>query len=129
MTYTFTVSGNQENALANPVPYHRTTQGSTWTKEAKRYNAWKNYVRHCFYKQTDAKVQLLEPITLSKTKTATMDIAIEWANGTHGDCDNVFKGIADALFTNDKYIMAGSFKSTYSKSKQGKVYIAITIHG
>lgn len=125
----FTINGNQENALANPIPYFRTTQGSTWSKGAVRYSAWKQYVQKCFETQNNLKAVVGKPIKLSKTVTATMDIAIEWANEAHADCDNIYKGISDALFDNDKYITCGSFKSCMSKNKRGKVLVQITLHG
>lgn len=127
--YIFTVSGNQENALANPIPYFRTTQGSTWSKGAVRYSEWKQYVQKCFETQNNLKAKVGKPIELSKKRTATMDIAIEWSNDAHADCDNIYKGIADALFTNDKFITAGSFKSCKSKNKHGKVFVQINIYG
>lgn len=126
-TYIFTISGNQENALANPIPYHRTTQNSLWSKGAKRYSAWKQYVQKCFENQNNLKATTGKPIKLTKEITATMDIAIEWASDAHADCDNIFKGIADALFDNDKYVTHGSFESCKSKNKHGKVYVQIIL--
>jgi len=128
-TLLFTISGNQENALANPIPYFRTTQGSKWSKGAMRYTAWKQYVQKCLEKQNNLKAVAGKPIKLTEEKTATMDIAIEWANKAHADCDNIFKGIADALFDNDKHITSGSFKSCMSKSKHGQVLVRIKING
>lgn len=57
-----------------------------------------------------------------------MDIKIEWANGAHADGDNIFKGIADALFVNDKQVSAGSFESKMSEDKVGKVFVKIEIN-
>ena len=39
-----------------------------------------------------------------------MHLKIFWADETHGDADNVFKGVADSLFENDKEL-DGSFES------------------
>jgi Holliday junction resolvase RusA-like endonuclease len=55
-----------------------------------------------------------------------MDIKIFWMNGIHGDPDNIFKGIADALFKNDKFL-DGSFESHYSQDGKGRVEISITL--
>lgn len=127
MTYTFTINGNHENIFANPVPYFRTTQGSKFSDGALRYAKWKSYVQKCFEIQNDLKPVLGKPITLTKTQTAEMHIFIGWADNTHGDCDNVYKGIADALFKNDKQLTKGSFDSIKSKGK-GYVKVTITIH-
>jgi Holliday junction resolvase RusA-like endonuclease len=48
-------------------------------------------------------------------------------NGLHADPDNVFKGIADALFKNDKFL-DGSFVSDYAPDSKGRVEISITIN-
>lgn len=128
MIYTFTINGNQENIFDNPIPYHRTTQGSKFSKGAIRYATWKQYVQKCFEQQNNLKATVGKPITLLKGQTAEMHILITWSNQKHGDCDNVYKGIADALFVNDKELTKGSFDSTFNK-KQGKVVVTITIHG
>jgi Holliday junction resolvase RusA-like endonuclease len=114
----FKINGNQEDPKGNPVPYVRYTQGGYWKPFAKRYNEWKDYVQGCFYKATEAKEyqiiitkrRITKPIILSKNQKAVMNIKIFWKNNAHGDPDNVWKGIADALFENDKNL-DGSFES------------------
>lgn len=56
-----------------------------------------------------------------------MFIRIEWASGNHGDVDNIWKGIADALFDNDKRVVVGGFYSTKSSAKIGLVEVRIVI--
>lgn len=63
------------------------------------------------------------PLTTSRNNPARMDIQIEFASDVRPDPDNVFKGIADALFENDKYL-SGSFD--YSYAKEGRVLVKIT---
>ena len=46
---TFIVKGNQEDIHGNPVPYVRVVKRALWLPEAKRYNAWKSFVRRSFY--------------------------------------------------------------------------------
>lgn len=132
MRYEFTVLGNQSNPFGNPIPYFRTTQGSKWSTGARRYAAWKDFVAGEFERQVREFVRrknsyTSKPIDL-KGKVARMDIVIEWSSKTHADCDNVFKGIADALFVDDKNLAAGSFESRMATDKRGKVIISITIN-
>lgn len=55
-----------------------------------------------------------------------MDIDIEWGSGVHGDAENVFGSIADALFKQDKYLN-GSFNGDDALDKVGKVNVFITL--
>ena len=55
-----------------------------------------------------------------------MSIKIHWVNGVHADPDNVFKGLADALFKNDKFL-DGAFESQYASDGRGKVEVEITL--
>lgn len=137
-TLRFKICGNQENRKGNPIPYFRTTQGSQWSKGAKRYHAWADYVRASYIdaiagmKTSAERMAYKEIVDFSDKKPirATddkmrMTLNIEFANKAHGDCDNIFKGIADALFMNDKHLV-GSFDYEYSPYKEGSVYIEIT---
>jgi Holliday junction resolvase RusA-like endonuclease len=54
-----------------------------------------------------------------------MDIKVYWMNGNHGDPDNIFKGLADALFINDKFL-DGSFETNNAPDGKGRVVITIT---
>jgi len=145
MKIEFTIHGNQENPKGNPIPYHRATQKSTWSPEAKRYEAWKSYVQENFRRLilkigfineiTDetpeeirtrlSKGKVIKPIFLRKKKMHT-DIFIHWANHAHGDPDNILKGINDALFQNDK-LVAGSVDFAEKPTGEGKVEVMITI--
>lgn len=131
MQFTFTIFGNQEDRNGNPVPYHRQTDTSKWSKGAIRYRAWQDFVAKEYDKQVPIEFKrLLEsrarrPIDL-KTREAELDIIIEWADHKHGDGDNVFKGILDALFVNDKNVTAGSFK-TRLRPKQGSVTVRLRV--
>lgn len=137
-TIKFTIKGNQENPNGNPIPYLRTTQASQWTDKAVRYQEWKGYVvgayikalekiekkeRQAFEKYTD--LTKLKPIKNTGEKIH-MQLQITWMNKAHADCDNVFKGIADALFTNDKFLV-GEFDYEYGdKGVAGQVVVTIT---
>ncbi len=68
-----------------------------------------------------------QPLSTKASEKARMDIKIFWKNGAHADPDNVFKGIADALFKNDKFL-DGSFESYYSPEEIGKVEVTITLN-
>lgn len=135
-TIRFTIPGNQDNKGGNPIPYARTTQAGQWTDRAIRYRAWKNHVvaqyidavrllgpddRALFGTEKDLTDK--KPIPKTKGKVY-MHLMITYCNKAHGDSDNLFKGIADALFMDDKYI-AGSFD--YEYGKEGKVEVEIII--
>lgn len=131
----FTIHGNQEDKTGNPIPYLRTTQKSQWTDNAQRYHAWKGHVRAQYIDAVKALTgkerelfsmsDLLntKPIPATKQKIC-MVLNITWKNDARGDCDNVFKGIADALFANDKYLV-GSFDYEYSTEGKGKVDVTL----
>ncbi len=53
-----------------------------------------------------------------------MILAIKFCDKAHGDSDNIFKGIADALFDNDKYVIGGF---DYEYATEGSVDVLITI--
>jgi len=55
-----------------------------------------------------------------------MNIQIFWHGENHGDPDNVFKGIADALFADDKHL-DGSFNSQHQKGDP-RVEVCIVFH-
>lgn len=126
----FEIIGNQENEKGNPIGYHRTTQGSYWNKGSKRYFAWKQYVVEAYLKvlpkdeadrfrlarEVDKK---LKPIS---EKKAFIEMNITYGSRIHADQDNIFKGIADALFINDKEV-DGMFRHKYGAS--GKVEVRI----
>lgn len=82
------------------VPYVRTTQKQKWVdKRYKRYQAWKDKFRlsantQDFPSELDPKVDYLVSI---KAKVVG---ARRW------DLDNVFKGVLDALFTQDQRVAA-----------------------
>ena len=130
----FTIRGNQENSYGNPIPYLRTTQNSQWTDKAQRYQAWKGHVVANFIDciQAMPKEERAEfadvinladkkPIKKSKNKIAVIATFV-FKDDTHADCDNIFKGIADALFMNDKYVI-GSFDFSYGPRGMSEIEI------
>ncbi len=131
----FKITGNQDDIYGNPVPYVRVVKRALWLPEAKRYNAWKSFVRRTFYKGYPEYLMRVEnnlltelqPFTTNSGDKARMDIRIYWRNGIHGDPDNIFKGIADALFKNDKFL-DGSFETHYSPDGKGRVEIDILLN-
>lgn len=135
MTHSFTLNGNQEDRHGNAIPKIRKTYRQQWTPEAQRYTAWKVFVQDEFLRSllhTDYIVcarslrTVKKPIQLGKNEKANMDIRIFWKDDTHGDPENIFGSIADALFYNDKHL-DGSFKSELAKDGKGRVEIIITI--
>jgi Holliday junction resolvase RusA-like endonuclease len=130
----FSIKGNQENAEGNPIPYFRQTQNTKWTDGARRYEEWKNYVvssmlAHCGTPDMLRNdLNYNRPLEIPNGGEARMAIEIWWASRAHGDGDNIFKGIADALFINDKEVVEGSFKSQMSTDKKGRVEVRILIN-
>ncbi len=119
MLYKFTIVGNESDIKGNPRPKARLTRQQTWTTQAQRYSAWKKHVVSSFLaelKNSDIKefqyrynsfIANGKPILESDDKMK-MDIKIWWRNNAHGDPENIFGSIADALFKQDKFL-AGSF--------------------
>ena len=115
----FTIYGNQENIAGNPIPYFRQTQGSKFSKESKRYHQWQDHVRDAlivagynmshFHGMPDAEVTII----------------IHWASEAHADADNIYKGILDSLFENDKHISCGGIHFEHAADKKGRVDVTI----
>lgn len=129
----FTVRGNHEDPEGNPVPYQRMLNHS-WTKAASRYRDWQEYVRAEFLrsKKEAVKVSAGVPVALTSGYVAIprgweadVELAVVWANGRHGDLDNVLKGVLDALFAQDKEV--SRIEATAAKGKKGRIGGRITI--
>ena len=149
MTLKFLIEGNPDNPEGNPIPYTRMLAQS-WRPDSGRYVNWMHYVRKAFYKSNrifdtemaidDSYVQNpeasraikpissldIKPLNL-KTTTAKVSMQIYWASGGHGDSDNVFKGIIDGIFENDKCVNAGFFESRMAEDKKGRVEVEIEL--
>jgi hypothetical protein len=134
--FSFTIEGNQDDPLGNAIPKIRKTYRQQWTPEAQRYTAWKGFIQEAFLRSLvdlDFKVHIRfqrlvkKPIKLTEGEKGVMDICIFWKDETHGDPENIFGSIADALFYNDKNL-DGSFKSELAKDGKGRVEIIININ-
>jgi len=124
----FTIKGNSEDLEGNPVPYVRVVGRALWLPHAKKYHAWKEYVRSIFYRNyPEFSSEQAQPLTTKISERARMSITIYWVNGVHADPDNVFKGLADALFKQDKFL-DGSFESHYASDGKGRVEVEITLN-
>ena len=128
---TFSIRGNHENQAGNPIPYTRTLSHS-WTKSAARYKDWMEYVRIEFLRSFQSARRGSVPVTLdghlelARGQTAEISLHVTWANGAHGDLDNVLKGVLDSLFVQDKEIV--KLTATSEKGKRGSVEGVIIIH-
>lgn len=147
--FNFVIFGTPEDIKGNPLPKLKMTGKQSWTPKARKYANYKRYIRAKFWdelqvylndKETKKNPDLLElcrsgiidaigsldkPINLPKGAKCKMDITIYWKDGTHGDPENIFGAIADALFENDKYL-AGSFDFSPVNKGAGKVLVNIT---
>jgi len=137
-TFSFTIKGNHEDIHENAIPKLKKTRAQQWSPEAQRYTAWKGHIQHAFFDSLAGEgidypvhIRIMrlfrKPIKLNVPGKAVMDIRIFWKDNTHGDPENIFGSIADALFFNDKNL-DGSFKSEIAEDKKGKVEVFITIH-
>ena len=133
-TYTFTIRGNHEDPFGNPIPFQRVIK-QQMRYAAARYLAWMKYVRAVFVSECEVDSRMVmmaardgPPISLAKGQTAGIAIRVFWANETHGDLDNVLKGILDSLFENDKGINALKASCEMAEDRKGRVEITITIN-
>jgi hypothetical protein len=95
-----------------PVPYKRTTQSAKFNPKYKVYQQYKDRVVASFLDQCKGNWGCPKPLTTVRGRKTKVDIVIYFKNYAHGDPDNIFKAIADSLFTCDKYI-CGSFDYFY----------------
>ena len=126
----FTIHGNPQDIEGNPIPCVRVVGQALWVPNAKRYWEWKKYVQAVFlreYPEYSTTIYQSPSLTTKMSATARMDIKIYWVNGKHADPDNIFKGIADSLFQQDKYL-DGSFESHYASDGKGRVEVEITLN-
>lgn len=136
----FTIHGTPDDPKGSPIPKLRKTRHQQWTPEAKRYVRWKEHVQialiDAISKYNPAAARdcarnlsgFGKPLVLGDLM-AHMAIRISWKNKAHGDPENIFGSIADALFHNDKNLY-GSFLpngDTPEPSGSGKVDVTITV--
>lgn len=132
-----TIIGNADDPKGSPLAKIRKTGRQSWTPAAQRYARWKNYVLQQYHKQTKTKVQwefikkkdncvprMVKPFVTSIDHPVRMHINIQWMNDVHADPEGVFGSIADALFSQDKYL-SGSFEADPIPKGEGKVEITI----
>jgi hypothetical protein len=94
---TFTIPGNHSDPKGNPVPYTRTTRRAKRVeRSAIRYYQWKQYVQKC------AMAGGFPFGRLEHDGTYRLDVHCRFLPGNHGDCENVRKGIQDALFFDER---------------------------
>lgn len=138
MTQTsFTIKGNHQTKDGNAVPKLKMTGKQHWTKKAQDYVKWKEHVQTAYldtlkgnqHAQRIAAMNMAKfgkPIVIDdQHKSAKMDIVIAWANEKHGDPENIFGSIADALFVNDEHLV-GSFDA-YHDDVAGSVEVKIKL--
>lgn len=124
----FTIRGNHLSSTGNAVPKLKMTGKQSWTDKAQEYVLWKEYVvRSLLKSMTDDGPYIhninryKRPIVLSPVEHAYMRIWIKWSNIAHGDPENIFGSIADALFKNDKNLDCMTFSEIADeKNELGK---------
>ena len=78
-----------------------------FSEEYLRYAQWKTLLMTEFRKQNGVIPAL--------RGRYYVEVVATYKDKTHGDTDNVAKGVNDALFANDKYV-SGSYDFKYGKS-------------
>ena len=133
--FKFTIWGNPENSDGNPCGYTRTTQAGTWVPKYQRYVRWKAHVANAFVNSNpEGRSGFLRTWALSgkpinlKGEKAYLRTMIYYSSGTRSDPDNVQKGIADALFVDDKNV-AGSYDFAWAPDGKGRVDVEVDVPG
>lgn len=117
-----------------PVPYTRTTQKQKFnSKQWQRYRDYKAKVQADFLNSLEDRnlrrecaqsmVSNGKPVYTYNRKV-WVNIMIYFDTQHHGDPDNIFKGVLDALLVNDK-LVAGQFDFKYDR--QPRLEIALEV--
>lgn len=135
-TIFFTIKGTHQDPFGNPFPKLKMTGKQHWTPKAQAYVMWKRYVQSQLIAQLRVDdpetardfdrniIACGKPIVIDNLE-ARMDIQISFKNGAHGDPENIFGSIADALFFNDKNLY-GSFTPLEGRTG-GEVWCTIIV--
>ena len=106
----------------NPVPYLRMTQAEVRLMRIPRARVSANYLkkwdginRYLRYKESVQALARGQIGSLDLSRKLWMDCFFYFADGRHGDPDNCWKAIADALFQNDNKV-CGSFNFSTGNS-------------
>lgn len=120
MQFRLTVFANRNGKPCNPTPYKRTTYGAHWDKNYKLYTAWKHHVQEIFQSTYPKFYNAKYLSTVLRRKPIVeqgpweVNIIVYFMDKTHGDTDNIAKGINDAIFQTDKYVF-GTYLFRYDK--------------
>lgn len=106
----------------NPLPYHRTTQGSKWNGAYRRYANWKSQIQSEFFKKYPVEKWKYKDKPIKDPGPWKVDVLITFKGTRHGDPDNILKAVLDSLFETDKYC-AASVDFFYAKTPALKINI------
>ena len=115
MQVTFRIDGTHEGSQKNAIPKIKKTARQSWTPQVKRYTKWRDYVQRCFIHallENDAKVAGLAQLAVLKGDRPVPDTGEKiylsmkffFRGERHGDPENIFGSIADALLQQDKHV-------------------------
>lgn len=132
-TFAFTISGNHKSVTGNAVPKLKMTGNQHWTPKAKEYVQWKSHVVYSFLESLKDDVKLQrefannvarhgKPFVIGSSDHAFMSLRIYWSNRAHGDPENIYGSVADALFFNDKNLDVFTLSSISDVRLNGKPY-------
>lgn len=134
MVIKFVIHGNDARNFQNPMPKLKMTGKQSWTEKAQKYARYKAHVVNTLINATKGKAvhpMIIrniglkgKPLNTKRAARGRMDIDIYFKDHTHGDPENIFGAIADALFVDDKYL-DGSFKGQLSSTGRAKVDVTV----
>ena len=107
-SYKFIVPGD-------PIPYLRMTVGQARLMRAKYHRlspktqkVYDKVKRYLDYKDAVKLISLPHKFDRAPKEKVHMTVTAYFKNNVRGDMDNIFKGMADAIFNNDKNVI-GAF--------------------
>jgi len=110
-TWSFEIGGPIRSFLGSYV--------QPWKDQAKRYVAYKKYVRLL------ANVAGI-PSELKQEDRAEISISFHWKKKAHCDGSNGFKAVEDALFHQDRRVLRGSY-IVMENTGEEKAFVQVTI--
>jgi Holliday junction resolvase RusA-like endonuclease len=134
MQINFIIQGNPENLHGNPMPYTRLPNNMKFSPLGERYARWKRYVLSTFWTEAHKFPEAQEmidfrtgQISVPKKNQVAITVHVKFVNHSHGDLDNIVKGILDAIIKNDKCVNEIHATSEFSPTDGGTTKVELKI--
>lgn len=119
-------TGGRVKGAKAPAPklvgYYTKGKTPNWTR-VNEYHAWKDHVR------LHAPRELLALRPRDEASRVRLDVVCYFAHGTHGDPENVRKGIVDALFPHGDKWVYGHHDHPHYDPQRPRVEVSVTVFG